>query len=175
MLWSLPVWFVVLLCCALPLAWMAVQVARVGMVDGGAALVPTGFQLRLLGRTVAYAVAAAALATVLGIPAGLVLGRGRGALSTAIWLLLPAALTLPSITYAYGWSQLVRLASEPLGRVLATFFEQGSPTLAWVGVALRIPQSGPPERAADQPEELGPPVGVRQRRQQQRDRQRHGD
>jgi ABC-type Fe3+ transport system permease subunit/DNA-binding beta-propeller fold protein YncE len=105
--WSIPVWAVVLTCCALPLGWMAVQVARVA--DRAGALLPTRFYLGLLGRTLAYSVAAALLATLLAIPAALVLGRGRGPVARALWLLLPATLLLPSITYAYGWSQLLRL------------------------------------------------------------------
>ena len=107
LLWSVPVWLIVLTCCALPLGWMAVQVVRVA--GEARSLLPTAFYLGLLGRTVAYSLAAAALATLLGIPAGLVLGRGRGPLARALWLLLPATLLLPSITYAYGWSQFLRL------------------------------------------------------------------
>lgn len=108
--WSIPVWAVVLVCCALPLGWMAVQLTRIAAEGGGAnSLLPTGFQLQLLGRTLAYSVLAALLGTLLAIPAGLVLGRGRGLLAKGLWLLLPATLLLPSITYAYGWSQFLRL------------------------------------------------------------------
>lgn len=108
--WSIPVWGVVLVCCALPLGWMAVQLTRIAAEGGRAnSLLPTGFQLQLLGRTLAYSAMAALLATLLAIPAGLVLGRSRGWLAKGLWLLLPATLLLPSITYAYGWSQFLRL------------------------------------------------------------------
>ncbi len=69
----------------------------------------TRFRAELLGRTLGYNGAAAILATAMGLPAGLVLGRGRGRIARLLWVLLPAALLLPSLAYAYGWKQLVRL------------------------------------------------------------------
>ena len=72
----------------------------------------TRWRADLLGRTLGYNGAAAAIAAVMGLPAGLVLGRGRGLLSRFLWVLLPAALLMPSLSYAYGWAQLVRLLRE---------------------------------------------------------------
>jgi ABC-type glycerol-3-phosphate transport system permease component len=37
------------------------------------------------------------------------LGRGRGWLARILWVLLPAALLMPSLSYAYGWSQVMRI------------------------------------------------------------------
>src|SRR5688500_2542038 len=71
--------------------------------------VPAPFYARLLTRTLAYSVAVAVLATLLALPAALALGRSRGRFAAALWFLLPAALLMPSITYAYGWSQFLRL------------------------------------------------------------------
>jgi ABC-type Fe3+ transport system permease subunit len=72
-------------------------------------LILTHFRANLLFRTLGYNGAAAILATLMGLPAGLVLGRGRGRVVRALWVFLPAALLLPSLAYAYGWKQLVRL------------------------------------------------------------------
>ena len=103
----MPAWVVVFACCALPLGWMLVQVAR--HPGSFARLLPTPFYAGLLGRTLAYSVCVAVLATVLALPAAFALGRSRGRFAAALWFLLPAALLMPSITYAYGWSQLLRL------------------------------------------------------------------
>ena len=67
------------------------------------------FRIQLLGRTLGYNALAAIIATAMGLPAGIVLGRGRGLFSKVLWVLLPAALLLPSLSYAYGWAQLVRM------------------------------------------------------------------
>jgi iron(III) transport system permease protein len=52
---------------------------------------------------------AAAIAVALAIPAGLALGRGRGLRSILLWIALPIGLLLPSIVFAYGWKQFLRL------------------------------------------------------------------
>jgi DNA-binding beta-propeller fold protein YncE/ABC-type Fe3+ transport system permease subunit len=96
-----------LLCCASPLAWMAMQVIR--HPASIAKFTPTAFYVGLLSRTLAYSAAASVIATILALPAAIVLGRGRGRFTTALWFILPAALLMPSITYAYGWSQFLRL------------------------------------------------------------------
>src|SRR3954447_24806880 len=83
----------------------------IGRPGGVKDLWPTPFYLWLLARTLAYAGCVAVIATVLALPAAIVLGRGRGMVTTVLWLLLPAALLMPSITYAYGWSQFLRLVN----------------------------------------------------------------
>jgi len=105
--WTLPTALIVLVCSGLPLAWLAWQV-----VANPSVLVeawPDTFRLKLLARTLLYNGAAAILATVLALPVGIVLGRGRGVIAKALWVALPVSLLLPSITYAYGWSQFFRL------------------------------------------------------------------
>lgn len=72
-------------------------------------VIPTPFYIGLLWRTLFYSAGVAILALILAIPAALVLGRGRGWFTPVLWFLLPAALLMPSITYAYGWSQFLRL------------------------------------------------------------------
>ena len=99
--WTLPTALIVLVCSGLPLAWLAWQV-----VANPSVLVeawPDTFRLKLLARTLLYNGAAAILATVLALPVGIVLGRGRGVIAKALWVALPVSLLLPSITYAYGW------------------------------------------------------------------------
>jgi ABC-type Fe3+ transport system permease subunit len=104
------VWLIVGLCCALPLMWLLAQ-----LVLNPTTLAETrldSFRLRLLGRTVLYNFAVAAVATMIALPAAVVLGRGRGRIAGALWFVLPVSLLLPSLAFAYGWSQFLRLMSE---------------------------------------------------------------
>ena len=57
---------------------------------------PDAFRLRLLGRTLLYNGCAAVAAAAMGLPVGIVLGRGRGLLAKLFWVLLPVSL-LPSM------------------------------------------------------------------------------
>lgn len=66
----------------------------------------------LLLRTLAYNLAAGMLATLLAFPVALVLGRGSTWLRRLLWLIVPASLLMPSLAYAYGWSQFVRLTRD---------------------------------------------------------------
>ena len=104
---SAPVALVVGLCCLLPLGWMLWQL--VAYPSTLKALLPDAFHLRLLARTLGYNGAVALLATALALPAALALGRGRGRLAMALWFALPVALLMPSLAYAYGWSQFLRM------------------------------------------------------------------
>lgn len=99
---------VVGVCCVLPLGWMVLQIASHPQAWGELRF--SGFRGRLLGRTLLYNGIVATLATLMGLPAALVIGRGRGALARVLGFLLPLPLLLPSITYAYGWSQTIRVA-----------------------------------------------------------------
>jgi DNA-binding beta-propeller fold protein YncE/ABC-type Fe3+ transport system permease subunit len=65
--------------------------------------------MQLLGRTLLYNGGVALIAMLLGTPVGFVLGRGRGLVAKLMWVMLPVSLLLPSLTYAYGWSQFLRL------------------------------------------------------------------
>ena len=105
-----PVGLVVAVCCVLPLAWLLWQILANPSALAGA--VPSGFQLRLLTRTLAYSAAVAAVATAVALPAAVVLGRGRGWVATVMWFALPVSLLMPSIAYAYGWSQFLRIARD---------------------------------------------------------------
>jgi ABC-type Fe3+ transport system permease subunit/sugar lactone lactonase YvrE len=101
------VWLAFVICCALPLGWMVV--ALCSTPGAASALHPVGFHLRLLGRTLAYNTSVAVLATLLAMPVAIVLGKGRGAIAVILSFVLPAALLLPSIVYAYGWMQVLRV------------------------------------------------------------------
>jgi len=116
---TLPVYFLVLMCCGAPLIWVAVGVAqnRALLADIGL----SSFRLDLLFRTLAYNGAAAILATAMGLPVGWVLGRGRGIATRALWLIAPAALFMPSLAFAYAWSQVVRIA-DPIFQFLGVSF-----------------------------------------------------
>jgi ABC-type Fe3+ transport system permease subunit len=105
--WCAPV--VVAICSGLPLAWMLGALLFASPRVRGELHV-TSFRLELLARTLGYNGLAALIATTMGIPAGFVLGRGRGPIARLLWVLLPAALLMPSLSYAYGWAQFARLA-----------------------------------------------------------------
>jgi ABC-type Fe3+ transport system permease subunit len=86
---------------------------------------PDAFRIGLLGRTLGYNMSAALIAAVMGFPAGIVLGRGRGWIARLLWVVLPAALFLPSLSYAYGWAQLVRIIRPSLQPFGITFRPNG--------------------------------------------------
>jgi ABC-type Fe3+ transport system permease subunit/sugar lactone lactonase YvrE len=121
---ALPVWLIVIVCSGLPLAWLAWQIVTAPSVLGE--LHVDVFRAGLLGRTLAYNLLAAILATVLALPVAQVIGRGRGPGLAAMWVALPISLLLPSITYAYGWSQFVRLTGGWWERTLGLEFVPGS-------------------------------------------------
>jgi ABC-type Fe3+ transport system permease subunit/DNA-binding beta-propeller fold protein YncE len=106
------VWLIVALCCTLPLVWMVVQIALNPTTL--AELHLDAFRLRLLGRTILYNFTVAVIATALALPAALVMGRGRGWLASVLAFALPVSLLLPSLAFAYGWSQFFRLVNVPL-------------------------------------------------------------
>ncbi|HWE95301.1 MAG TPA: hypothetical protein VG269_15145 [Tepidisphaeraceae bacterium] len=99
---------VMCVCSAIPLAWMAGALLVHPEVRRELAL--NSFRTELLARTLGYNGLAAVIATAMGLPAAIVLGRGRGPVARMLWVLLPAALLLPSLAYGYGWKQLVRIA-----------------------------------------------------------------
>jgi iron(III) transport system permease protein len=104
-------WFLIAtiaICCGLPLIWLIVQIATNPHVLGELKVDP-GFRYRLLARTLTFNMTAAAIAVALAIPAGLALGRGRGLRSVLLWIALPIGLLLPSIVFAYGWKQFLRI------------------------------------------------------------------
>jgi ABC-type Fe3+ transport system permease subunit len=107
-----PVWVIVLIACGGPLAWILVHVLVHPHVLIEA--IPDAFRLKLLERTLLYNGLAALIATALGLPVGLVLGRGRGWIARLMWILLPVSLLLPSLAYAYGWAQFFRLTGARL-------------------------------------------------------------
>src|SRR6266542_3468805 len=90
---------IMLLVAGLPLGWLALQIILHPRVLAEA--LPDLFRLELVGRTLLYNGAVAVLATALGFPVGVVLGRGRGGVARALWVILPVSLLLPSLTYAY--------------------------------------------------------------------------
>lgn len=102
-LWFAPLWLAVIVCCALPLGWMGVQILT--HPRGIAELRLDGFRWMLLGRTLLFNGSAGVLATLLGLPAAIVIGRGDRRLAALAWFVLPMSLLVPSLTYAYGWAE----------------------------------------------------------------------
>ncbi|HEX3357935.1 MAG TPA: hypothetical protein VHS31_13265 [Tepidisphaeraceae bacterium] len=118
-----PAILIIAICSALPLCWMLITLIDNPDVRGEFSL--SAFRLGLLARTLGYNAAAALIATAMGFPAGIVLGRSRGWIARILWILLPAALFLPSLAYAYGWAQLVRVIAPSLVRFGITFRPTG--------------------------------------------------
>ncbi|HEY8748908.1 MAG TPA: hypothetical protein VIM11_13085 [Tepidisphaeraceae bacterium] len=105
---SLPAIVIVAICSGLPLLWLAGAILFASPAVR-AELHLNSFRLQLLLRTFAYNGLAAIFATLMGLPAAFVLGRGRGIFTRLMWVILPAALLMPSLSYAYGWSQFARI------------------------------------------------------------------
>lgn len=120
---ALPAILVVGICSGLPLIWMVGAVVWASP-QVRSELHVTAFRAQLLARTIGYNGLAAVIATLMGLPAAFVLGRGRGPIAKAMWVILPAALLMPSLSYAYGWAQFVRLAREALRDHYGTAFVQ---------------------------------------------------
>ncbi len=151
-----PAVLIVLICCVMPLTWMAWVLVSNPIVRSE--LSPGPYRLGLLGRTLGYNGLAGVIATLMGLPAGFVLGRGRGWLARALWIVLPAALLMPSLAYAYGWAQFVRLLRPQMGTIEFAFRPGGPGDVlrciwslaAWlwavpaglIGLALRRMDSG---------------------------------
>src|SRR4029079_9345078 len=95
------------LCCLLPLGWIVLQL--VANPTTLRELRMDSFRVQLLARTLTYNGAVAIVATGLSLPAAIVLGRGRGILAGLLWFILPISLLMPSLTFAYGWKQLIRM------------------------------------------------------------------
>jgi ABC-type Fe3+ transport system permease subunit len=121
---ALPAVAIVLVCCVVPLAWMAVAIVANPQVRHELALDP--FRTELLARTIGYNGAAALIATAMGLPAAFVLGRGRGLFARVLWVVMPAALLMPSLSYAYGWSQVTRIIQPKLRWLGETVFHTPS-------------------------------------------------
>ena len=109
---TLPILLISLVLFALPLGWMALSLladphlAHISFSDS--------FRISLLARTLLYSLSAGVLATLLAIPTARVLARGGGSplgrISRALLLVTtPASLLIPSLVYAYGWKQTLRL------------------------------------------------------------------
>src|SRR5581483_4209582 len=100
MLSAAPSVLIVALCCGLPLGWIVFVLLANPAVRTDIHL--NSFRADLLARTLGYNFSAAVIATAMGLPAGLVLGRGRGWFAKALWFVVPAALFMPSLAFAYG-------------------------------------------------------------------------
>ena len=116
---ALPALLIVGVCCGLPLIWTAMVIIRNPAALADARL--SGFRAELLARTLGYNVFAAVIATLMSLPAAFVMGRGRGLLAKSMWLIAPAALLLPFLSFGYGWSQVFRLC-QPLFRSVGIGF-----------------------------------------------------
>src|SRR5438094_70433 len=81
-----PAIILVALCSVVPLLWMLIGVAT--NPDVRTELLLTSFRAKLLGRTIGYNTAAAVIATAIGLPAGYVLGRGRGWMARVLWVVI---------------------------------------------------------------------------------------
>jgi len=110
------VWALVSTCCLLPMFWIVLQ-----LVSNPSTLQELrldAFRIHLIVRTIVYNASVATVATALAIPAAIALGRGRGLFAKLLWVVLPISLLLPSLTFAYGWKQQLRICHldfEPAG------------------------------------------------------------
>jgi ABC-type Fe3+ transport system permease subunit len=100
-------WLVVGVCCVAPLIWLMLEM---GSWDFWRNVQWDGFRWKLLGRTLLYNGGAAVVAVLMGLPAAVVVGRGRGVVAKVLMFLLPLGLVMPSVAYTYGWSHVLWLS-----------------------------------------------------------------
>lgn len=98
----------------LPLGWIVWTAVSAETAELGGA-----YRWALLARTLVYCLSAGVLAVALGIPVARVIGRpaagGLGRLSRAMLMAaVPATLIIPSMVFAYGGQQALRLAGVGL-------------------------------------------------------------
>jgi ABC-type Fe3+ transport system permease subunit len=86
-------WIIVGICCLLPMGWMIAQVVMHPSAMGELKL--DSYRVGLIWRTLFYNLSAAVIATVLAVPAAMVLGRGRGWVVKLLWVVLPVSLLFP--------------------------------------------------------------------------------
>ncbi len=100
-------WAVMGVCAGLPAAFLLWLIA---MHPGALVELPGDpFRLRLLGLTALYSLGAGVIALLLALPGAVVIGLGgrrQAAVAAGVYGML---LLLPSLTYAYGWSQFLRM------------------------------------------------------------------
>ncbi len=125
---AVPAIALIAVACAPPLIW--ILIALIAHPSLWADALPNAFRAGLLFRTILYNGLAAILATALALPAALVLGRGRGWIARTLWILLPATLLMPSLAYAYGWSQFIRLNRDHFSAVGLDFIPAGPADIA---------------------------------------------
>jgi ABC-type Fe3+ transport system permease subunit len=102
----------ILLCCGLPLAWMAYQL--IAHPDIWREAVPDAFRWKLIARTFGFAILAGSLATLISIPVGIALGTG-GRFVRLLWFILPVPLLVPSVVITYGVGMLLeRIGFDPI-------------------------------------------------------------
>lgn len=121
---AFPAALIFFVCSGLPLLWMIGAIIFASPAVR-AELHVNSFRAHLLARTIGYNGLAGVIATLMGLPAAFILGRGRGWMARVLWILLPAALLMPSLSYAYGWSQMARILRPALRPLGVTFIPGG--------------------------------------------------
>ncbi len=108
----------ILLCCGLPIVWMAYQL--ITHPDIWREAVPDAFRWKLIARTFGFSILASALASAISIPIAISLGTAgqlvgtAGRLVRALWFILPVPLLVPSVVITYGWGMaLAKIGFDP--------------------------------------------------------------
>lgn len=101
-------WLIVLVCCALPMAWLVVQLATHPQVLRDA--VPDGFRWWLIVRTFGFNGLAATLATGIAIPMAIAISNTRSIAGRVLGVLVCVPLLMPSLVLTYGWKQVYAVA-----------------------------------------------------------------
>ncbi|MFI5381642.1 MAG: hypothetical protein ACHRHE_20280 [Tepidisphaerales bacterium] len=104
-------WTVIGVCCVAPLIWLLLEMSS---WDFWRNVQWDGFRWRLLARTLLYNGGAAVVAVLMGLPAAVVVGRGRGVAAKLLMFLLPLGLVMPSVAYTYGWEHVLLLSGIKL-------------------------------------------------------------
>ena len=97
------VWFIIAVCCVLPLGWLVFQIVA---QSRHACQKHDSIRSALRCSAERFSTAAPLRSSrrLLALPAAWVLGRGADR-ALLLWFLLPISLLMPSLVLAYGWKQ----------------------------------------------------------------------
>ncbi len=119
---GLPALLIIGVTSGLPLLWTAVVILQ--HPGSLADIWLSSFRLKLLASTLLYNALVAMLATIIGLPAGWVMGRNRGWMGKVMWACALGTLLLPFLAFGHGWNEAFRI-TRPFWKAIGVTFSPG--------------------------------------------------